>query len=346
LKNPTKNYVAIRLSAMGDVALCVPVVQVFCTQNENMHLYFITRKAFQPLFHGIPNLSFITPDLYGKHKGIFGIHRLFKEIKAEFGEVEAYFDLHDVLRSKVLGGFCGLFSRAKTFKINKGRKGKKELTRKENKIFKPLKTSTQRYSDVFSKAGFQLDLAKFKPLELPSTDKINELPLNPTKKKIGIAPFAQHKGKAYPLEKMEVVISNLLEKDWQVFIFGGGKSEAKSAQEIVERNPEVISLIGKFSMLEELSLISQMDCMLTMDSSNMHLARLVGTKVYSIWGATHPFAGFTPFGQNNPETFIQIPQEKLPCRPCSVFGNKPCHRGDYACLNWIEPKEVSERVSI
>ncbi len=344
MKNPTRNYVAVRLSAMGDVALCVPVVQAFCTQNENVHLYFITRKAFQPLFHGIPNLSFITPDLYGKHKGIFGIHRLFREIKSELGEVEAYLDLHDVLRSKVLGGFFGLLSRAQTFKIDKGRKEKKALTRKGNKIFKPLRTSVERYSDVFFKAGFKLDLAKFQPLQLPSTEKINELKLNPAKKKIGIAPFAQHKGKAYPIEKMEVVISDLLEKNWQVFIFGGGKSEAESAEEIVERNPEVTSLIGKFSMLEELNLISQMDCMLTMDSSNMHLARLVGTKVYSIWGATHPFAGFTPFGQNDSETFIQIPHEKLPCRPCSVFGSKPCHRGDYACLNWIEPKTVFDRI--
>ena len=79
--------------------------------------------------------------------------------------------------------------------------------------------------------------------------------------------------------------------------------------------------------------------MLTMDSGNMHLASLVGTRVLSIWGATHPYAGFMGFGQRESDCI----QRDLSCRPCSVYGNKKCRLGDYRCMD-IDPATIVERV--
>ena len=93
-------------------------------------------------------------------------------------------------------------------------------------------------------------------------------------------------------------------------------------------------------MAEELALMSHLDVMLAMDSGNMHLASLVGTPVVSVWGATHPYAGFMGWGQSE-KNAVQI---SLPCRPCSIFGNKPCIRGDYACLRQITPNQIIEKV--
>jgi ADP-heptose:LPS heptosyltransferase len=72
----------------------------------------------------------------------------------------------------------------------------------------------------------------------------------------------------------------------------------------------------------------------------MHLASIVNTPVISIWGATHPFAGFLGWGQST----SQVVQTDLSCRPCSVFGNKPCFRGDYACLQQIQPAHIVQQV--
>ena len=77
-----------------------------------------------------------------------------------------------------------------------------------------------------------------------------------------------------------------------------------------------------------------------MDSSNMHIASMVGIPVVSIWGATHPYAGFMGWKQNESNA-IQV---DLPCRPCSIFGNKPCFRNDYACLQSITPKMIVEHI--
>ncbi len=81
--------------------------------------------------------------------------------------------------------------------------------------------------------------------------------------------------------------------------------------------------------------------MLTMDSGNMHLASLVGTRVVSIWGATHPFAGFLGFGQSEDDCI----QRDLPCRPCSIYGNKACKFGDYRCMD-IAPEEIVGKLMI
>ena len=158
---------------------------------------------------------------------------------------------------------------------------------------------------------------------------------------IGIAPFAAHKGKIYPLEKMERVIELLLEREpnCRIFLFGGGAEERELLTQWESRHDRcTCALLG--SLYNELVLMSHLDTMVSMDSANMHLASLTGTRVVSVWGATHPFAGFMGWNQSPADAV----QTTLPCRPCSIFGNKPCLHGDYPCLNSITPEEITERV--
>ena len=98
--------------------------------------------------------------------------------------------------------------------------------------------------------------------------------------------------------------------------------------------------MGKLNLERELMLISYLDVMLSMDSANMHLASLVQVPVISIWGATHPSLGFYGFNQDL-DNAIQIDIE---CRPCSVYGDLPCQREDYACLERISEDMVVSRI--
>ena len=86
--------------------------------------------------------------------------------------------------------------------------------------------------------------------------------------------------------------------------------------------------------------MSHLDLMISMDSANMHLASLVNTPVVSVWGATHPYAGFLGWNQS-PENIVQT---DLPCRPCSVYGRKQCLRGDIACMESITPQSIVDKV--
>ena len=162
-----------------------------------------------------------------------------------------------------------------------------------------------------------------------------------TDKWIGISPFAAHVGKIYPLSKQEQVISLLSErKNTKILLFGGGAKEIEVLAKWERQYPNVISTAGKLTLNSELALMSHLDVMLSMDSANMHLASLVNIPVVSIWGATHPYAGFMGWKQL-PDNAVQV---DLPCRPCSIFGNKPCWRKDYACLQGITPEMVVHRI--
>ena len=316
-----KKILAYRFSAFGDVAMIVPVLKEFLAQNPDTEIVFVSRKNFADLFDGVERLTFRGVNL-DDYKGFFGLRKLALELKKEF-QPDFVADLHNVLRTKILSFF---FKKAAT--LDKGRTEKKLLTRKENKIKKPLKPTTERYADVFRKLGFTLKLSH------------QLFPKSQQKSGIGFAPFAQHEGKMLPIEKSLDLVKVLSQKN-QVYLFGGGKKEVEILSKWEQEIENVTSLAGKLSLKEELQKISELELMISMDSANMHLASLVGTRVVSVWGATHYFAGFLGYGQSEND-IVEITD--LACRPCSVFGNKPCFRGDYACLNQIEISQILKKI--
>ena len=161
---------------------------------------------------------------------------------------------------------------------------------------------------------------------------------------IGIAPFAAHEGKIYPTHLMHQVIAQLTQQHPQarIFLFGRGEKENKYFTEWCQEFPTCTYVSQHIdSMYEELILMSHLEVMLSMDSANMHLASLTGIPVVSVWGATHPLAGFMGWNQSKDNAI----QADLDCRPCSIFGQKPCKRGDYACLNLIKPETIVEKIN-
>ena len=333
----------MRFSALGDVAMTVPVIYSLATAYPMHEITVLSRKPFEDLFKTLPsNIRFISADLKGKHKGIKGLNILYKKLKAEKYDYVA--DFHSVLRSHYLRLRFRLDG-IHTAVINKGRSEKKKLTQKNNKVFAPLKSSFLRYYDVLEKLGFEFEL-NFKsifakaPVNLDGMVSYSEK--KSTERWLGIAPFAKHKGKIYPLELQEKVIEHFA-NDYRikVFVFGGGEYEKSIIDGWAHKYPSIVSMVGKLNLDQELAFMSQLDVMYSMDSANMHLASLVDTQVVSLWGATHPYAGFMGWNQCL-ENAVQI--DDLTCRPCSIYGQKPCYRKDYACLNRITPKQIINRI--
>ncbi|MDR0370877.1 MAG: glycosyltransferase family 9 protein [Prevotellaceae bacterium] len=335
-----QKMLVIRFSALGDVAMTIPIVHSFARQHPETQITVVSRKNVEGLFTNAPdNVRFRGVDLK-EYAGICGLRRLFNELKQEHFAFVA--DLHGVLRTHILRAQFTLAG-CKTAVIDKGRKEKRQLTRRKNKRLKPLKTSFERYGNVFEKLGFSFDI-RFSSLFENRTAESDKWPLIAEKggrKYLGVAPFAKHRGKACPLEKTEQVIAHFAgNRDVRVFLFGGGAEEKQIIDDLISKYPSVTSFIGRLNMYEELLLMSTLDLILSMDSANMHLASLVGTRVLSVWGATHPYAGFLGWNQSENDTI----QTELHCRPCSVFGQKKCYRGDYACMNTIEATVIIDKI--
>ena len=329
----------IRLSSLGDVAMLIPVLYSIATKNPGDKFLLITKPLFTSIFVNKPtNLEVIPVYTEAQHKGIC-LWKLVRELNRK--RIDNVADLHDVLRSKQIDLYFRLKGK-KVAVINKGRKEKKALTCRNNKRFQPLKSSIGRYQEVFQQLGYNTSLDFRSLFTSVNRDFTPIEPFVETKEGswIGIAPFAKHLGKTYPLEQMEEVIRLLTQKsDVRIFLFGG-KGDKKQLGAWANKYEQVQSVAGCFSFSEELLLMSYMDVLLSMDSGNMHLASLVGVPVVSIWGATHPYAGFYGYNQDSANAI----QSEMECRPCSIFGNKPCYRGDYACMKKITPEMVVQRI--
>ncbi len=326
----------IRFSALGDIAMTIHTLQALHQQNSDIKIYFLTKKKFSNL---IEPLDFVEK-LYIDDKNKDDIKLIKFGVKiAKSYDFDLVIDLHGVLRSYLLDIVFKLFGK-KVYVINKGRKEKKQLTRKHNKKLRQLKHTVERYSEVFKAAGININMTEYRPnYGLYRKNKPNFIQSNYFN--IGIAPFAAHKSKEYPVELMEKVIEELNnDENLRIFIFGGGNREKKISENWAVKFKNATNLIGKFSIDEEINAIAHMDVMITMDSGNMHLASLVGTKNISIWGGTHPFLGFTPYKNFDNKLVIQ---KNLKCRPCSVFGTDKCYYKNFECLN-IPPHTIIEKI--
>ena len=341
----TDHLLIMRFSAMGDVAMLVPVVSSLARQYPDLRITVLSRPFARPFFDGLaPNVGFMEADLKGEYHGVSGLNALYRRLIAK--NFTAIADMHNILRSSYLRMRFNL-AHYRVEHINKHRHERRMLTSPKDRQLRQLPTSFENYADVLARLGYPVKL-DFDSMFPPSggnmrliSDRVGE------KKKfqqwIGIAPFAAHTGKIYPIEKMEQVIAELTRRhpSCRIFLFGGGKKEF----DVIDgwclhyKNClNVSALLG--SLQQEMIVMSHLDVMLSMDSANMHLASICGTRVVSVWGATHPFAGFMGWKQSEADA-VQL---DMPCRPCSIYGNRPCRRGDYACLNGISPTDIADHV--
>lgn len=343
-----KHILVIRFSALGDVAMVVPVVYSLAMQYPDVRITVLSRPNARPFFEDLaPNVSFMEADVKDEYHGVKGLNSLYRRLVAkQFTHVA---DLHSVLRS----GYLRLrfnMGRFRVEHINKHRRLRRHLVARKHKTMEPLPTSFDNYLEVFARLGFPIDKPAFSSVFPPEGGNLNMLPAAIGPKRsweqwIGIAPFAAHKGKVYPEEKMQQVIQLLAERypKARIFLFGRGEQEEHYFPGWVQAMPQCVNVGHHLeTMHQELILMSHLDVMLSMDSANMHMASLTDTPVVSVWGATHPYAGYLGWNQRM-ENAVGI---EMDCRPCSIYGQKSCRRGDYACLNKITPEMIIERINL
>ena len=320
----------LRFSALGDVAMTAMVVRACAAQYPQISFVMAGPERMRPLFEGpfgLPNLSYLA---INKKEGLIAI---FKQIKV--CKPTHVIDLHSVLRTFALRTLFWLRG-CPVHYVHKGRAARKRLLRR-GPTSAPLKPMCARYAAVFQKMGLPVSLTWQLPQRLV-WDTQSFPKLEPGARCVGIAPFAKHKGKQAPTQAMKGVAQSLYEKGYHLFLFGGGAQEQALLDTWVRDlaqpgGPVVVNTVGRLaSFQEELAYMVRMHFMVTMDSANMHFASLLGVPVFSVWGATHPAAGFYGWGQASERAI----QKELACRPCSIFGSKPCRFGTYECLKDLD----------
>ena len=334
----SKKVLILRFSSYGDVAIMVPVLRALSTTHPEVSFKVVSRPKMAPLFDEFRNVDFIGIDLENNFNGLRGLWNLFKHLKKLKPTHIA--DLHHVIRTRII---CFLFRiygfRVKS--INKGRAEKKALTRFKNKIFQPLTPTVFRYSKVFISLGFPNDITKKEiPCGKVLPKKIESIFYADKKKWIGIAPFASFKGKTYPHDLMQKVVT-LLQRDYKILLFGSGENETKLIEVWTKAYLNCYDGSKELTFKEQLMVFPFLDLMISMDSLNGHLASNAGVPVLTLWGQTHPYAGFSPFGQPDKNS-ICADREKYPGIPTSIYG-KSIPKGYEDAFRTIKPLAIIEK---
>lgn len=328
--------------------MTVPIVWAVARRYPDVRITVLSRPFARTFFENLaPNVNFMEADLKGEYKGFKGLNALYRRLAAkQFTHVA---DLHAVLRSEYLRLRFNL-GHFKVKHIDKHRRLRKQLVKPSNKQKQPMPSSFENYAEVFAKLGFPIDHNDFRSIFQDEGGYLSTLPEAIGEKHtgeqwIGIAPFAAHIGKVYPPHLMEQVVRRLTEcyPHCRIFLFGRGEQENQYFPQWAQAMPQCTNVGWHLdTMRQELILMAHLDVMLSMDSANMHMASLTGIPVVSVWGATHPMAGFMGWHQSI-DNAVQLDMD---CRPCSIYGKKPCQYGDYRCLTGIKPETIVDKISV
>lgn len=320
----------IRFSALGDVAMTIPVIYSVARQYPGERFDVVTRPFFAGLFINAPeNVHVIPADFKENYRGAAGMRRLLHDLRALRPDCVA--DLHNVLRSWIIDNYMRLHG-VRVVMVDKNRSKRRKLL--SEKV--PQTGFITRYADVMARLGFPVELT-FRSLydHTPARP-----PFEPEHPAVGIAPFARYYNKTYPPEMMKQTAQLLARRGYHVYLFGGRGHEADELSAWANDIDRCTSVAGRYALADELALMNRLDCMVSMDSANQHMAALAGTSVVSVWGSTTPACGFMAYGQD-PELAISL---GLHCQPCSVAGKPTCPLRHLDCLCSITPEMIAARV--
>lgn len=325
-KRPT-HILAIRLSALGDVAMTIPILYSVARTYPDLRITVLTRPFFARLFLNKPeNLSVAT---YDANRSLWQNLRRVATLRPD-----GVADLHNVLRSWIIGAYFRIKG-IRVVMLDKRRHQRRQLT--SGGKGGAQQSYIERYQEVFQALGYPVETVFTSLFEHQAPPPA---PLTVPQRSIGIAPFARYYTKTYPLELMKQVVELLSRKGYAVYLFGGRGHEAETLNRWQEEIPNTTSVAGCYPLEDELALMSHLKLMVSMDSANQHLASLVGTPTLTLWGGTTPECGFLGYAQQAENTLCS----HLNCQPCSIAGTPDCKLGTLACMTSISPQAVADRV--
>jgi len=325
----------LRLSALGDVAMTIPAVYSVARAYPQ-HTFVVATSAFTArLFINAPSNVEVIGLSIGESRGAGGTWRMLRRLSRL--HVDAVADLHNVLRSWIVDASFRLRLKPVAM-LDKHRSERRAILHDHASSATPF---VSRYFDVFARLGMPA-APQFTSLfqnGLPALPA--DLPAKANEQWVGVAPFARYRSKTYDEAQMREVVAQLAARPRsRVFLFGARGREEKLLHEWADKAENVFVVAGRLQLEEELALMAHVDVMLTMDSANMHMASLVGTRVVSLWGGTTPACGFLGYGQAPSDALMA----GLSCQPCTIAGSDSCPLGHMQCTRAIPVQQIIQKI--
>jgi heptosyltransferase-2 len=171
-----------------------------------------------------------------------------------------------------------------------------------------------------------------KPISLSFKKSIHEPRLLPPVYDLLIHPGAGAENRKWPREHFAELVK-WIPTTYRLAVVGL-PSDVEALKAALPQDRGIVYLTG--SLEGSITSIARARVVLTMDSGNLHFARVLGVPTVALFGPSSPLTVITPS-----DLTVPIYEEKWPCQPC---GNTRCKQKSVFCMDAIEPHYVAERL--
>ena len=306
----------IRYSSLGDVLITTPIIRTL-VQQRNAEVHFITKTACAPLLKDNPYISRLW------------LHEMTNMGQLYAEKFDHVVDLHGSLRSILLKSRLGHFRKS----YNKERSSTRQFIKSKDPGLAPRHVLL-RYFDCAESLDISYDGLGLDVFPLQSGGANRE-----SKPHVAVVLGGTYVTKRIPSSLIKDV---LLRKDLTFSLLGG--DDVSSIE--YEESPSVKNYIGRTTLRESISILSNADIVITGDTGLMHVAAALSKPTLVIWGSTSPLMGFKPIYKENSMVENYDLYLGLDCQPCSKYGKKTCPLSHMHCLRDISSRDINKHIDM
>lgn len=332
----------IKLSSLGDIVHTLPAVAALRQRYSSAHISWLVKTQWASILEGNPDVNeVVSIDLSWRNwPSLVSILRR--------RPYDLIIDFQGLFRTGLIGMLSGATMRVG---FARAREGAPWMYTHRISLPKDRETSW-RLLEIHA-VDRNLAIAEFLGADTSrptfhfpalaedqhSIDEIlNNAQVEKHQKLIALAPWSRSALKSWPLDRFVQLADELVRIPNLRVVVLGGPTDGPSAKEFRHLESHgLVSLVGKLSLRQLPELLQKMKLVVGNDSSLIHLAAGVGTRVLGIFGPTQPKAtGPYPLSEH------LIRRTELACSPC---GQRVCRHSQYLeCLQSISVGSLLETI--
>jgi heptosyltransferase-2 len=332
-----KNLLIRGVNWIGDAVMTLPAFRALGRALPETKISLLVKPWVSPVFENNPDIDEII--MYGNHNGIIGKLKISRILhKKKFCSSILFQNAFDAALITFLAGIkerAGYNVDGRRFLLTKAI----PVPHNRDKVHQ-IHYYLNLLQQLGIPAGYSTPYIYITPDErLHAREMFSRM----KKPVLGINPGATY-GSAkrwFPDRFAEVATWFISDTGGSAVIFGG-ESEVDIADEIYKNvipefrtSDTLLSLAGKTSLRELISLISECDVFVTNDSGPLHLAYAVRTPMVAIFGSTDPNLTGPPHEADEGNNVVITPS--LSCSPCF---ERTCKNNDMRCMYAVTSDDV------
>jgi heptosyltransferase II len=316
--NTQVKILVIQTAFLGDLILSTTLFKKIKLKHPESHITLIVNKGTEQILSNNPNIDSIIPvDKKQTFKNpLRFINFLYKLHKENFS---ICYSPHFSHRSSLISFFSGAkirigykesgFGFLHTKTVPRPLRGVHEV----HKLLKLVDSEGIERPEIYLGSEINQEIkSKFENL----TDFIV------------IAPSSIWETKRMPIEKFIELVRQILDNTPYIPVIIGSKNDLYLSGQIVNAfGSKVVDMTGRTNLLELSYIISKSKCVISNDSSPIHIASAFNIPTLAIFGATITDFGYTPLSERH-----TISEVSLECRPCGIHGGNICPKKHFRCM--------------